>query len=138
MLRSNPRMRSLELCFRIGMKWPVNLEHELVIVLHADAGMSRKLPCQGRRIKYVAHLARLEIDATAIEKFVDQIGTVLEYVDQLKGVDTEGVRPTSHAISRTNAFREDEQSGHLDPAAAVLSNAPEKENGSFIVPKVVG
>ncbi|MGB5620190.1 MAG: Asp-tRNA(Asn)/Glu-tRNA(Gln) amidotransferase subunit GatC [Desulfobacterales bacterium] len=88
-------------------------------------------------ILHVAHLARLEIDATAIEKFVDQIGTVLEYVDQLKGVDTEGVRPTSHAISRTNAFREDEQSGHLDPAA-VLSNAPEKENGSFIVPKVVG
>ncbi|MGA9477547.1 MAG: Asp-tRNA(Asn)/Glu-tRNA(Gln) amidotransferase subunit GatC [Desulfobacterales bacterium] len=52
-------------------------------------------------------------------------------------MDTEGVRPTSHAISRTNAFREDEQSGHLDPASA-LSNAPEKENGSFIVPKVVG
>jgi len=88
-------------------------------------------------ILYVANLARLEIDAAAIEKFVDQIGTVLDYVDQLKGVDTEGVRPTSHAISRTNAFREDELSGHLDPAAA-LSNAPEKENGSFIVPKVVG
>ena len=88
-------------------------------------------------ILYVANLARLEIDATTIEKFVDQIGTVLEYVDQLKGVDTEGVRPTSHAISRTNAFREDEQSGHLDPTE-VLTNAPEKEDGSFIVPKVVG
>jgi aspartyl-tRNA(Asn)/glutamyl-tRNA(Gln) amidotransferase subunit C len=88
-------------------------------------------------ILYVAQLARLELDAAAIEKFVDQIGTVLDYVDQLKSADTEGVRPTSHAISRTNAFREDAQSGHLDPAAA-LSNAPEKENGSFIVPKVVG
>jgi aspartyl-tRNA(Asn)/glutamyl-tRNA(Gln) amidotransferase subunit C len=88
-------------------------------------------------ILYVAHLARLELDAAAIEKFVDQIGTVLDYVDQLKGVDTDGVWPTSHAISRTNAFREDERGGHLDPAAA-LSNAPEKENGSFIVPKVVG
>jgi aspartyl-tRNA(Asn)/glutamyl-tRNA(Gln) amidotransferase subunit C len=52
-------------------------------------------------------------------------------------VDTEGVRPTSHAISRTNAFREDEQSGHLD-LDAVLTNAPEKEDGSFVVPKVVG
>jgi aspartyl-tRNA(Asn)/glutamyl-tRNA(Gln) amidotransferase subunit C len=88
-------------------------------------------------ILYVAQLARLKLDAAAIEKFVDQIGTVLDYVDQLKGVNTEGVRPTSHAISRTNAFREDDQSGHLDPAA-VLTNAPEKENGSFIVPKVVG
>lgn len=88
-------------------------------------------------ILYVAHLARLELDAAAIEKFVDQIGTVLDYVDQLKGVDTGGVRPTAHAISRTNAFREDEQSAHLDPAA-VFTNAPEKEDGSFIVPKVVG
>jgi aspartyl-tRNA(Asn)/glutamyl-tRNA(Gln) amidotransferase subunit C len=88
-------------------------------------------------ILYVAQLARLELDAAAIQKFADQIGTVLDYVDQLKGVDTEGVRPTSHAISLTNAFREDEPIGHLD-RAAVLSNAPEKEDGSFIVPKVVG
>jgi aspartyl-tRNA(Asn)/glutamyl-tRNA(Gln) amidotransferase subunit C len=34
-------------------------------------------------ILYVAQLARLELDAAAIEKFVDQIGTVLDYVDQL-------------------------------------------------------
>jgi aspartyl-tRNA(Asn)/glutamyl-tRNA(Gln) amidotransferase subunit C len=88
-------------------------------------------------ILYVAHLARLELDEAAIEKFVDQIGTVLAYVDQLKSVETEGVRATSHAISRTNAFREDEQGGHLHTAAA-LANAPEKEAGSFIVPKVVG
>ncbi|MFZ0613257.1 MAG: Asp-tRNA(Asn)/Glu-tRNA(Gln) amidotransferase subunit GatC [Desulfobacterales bacterium] len=88
-------------------------------------------------IIYVARLARLELDATAIEKFVDQIGTVLDYVDQLKRVDTEGVRATSHAVSLTNAFREDAPHGHLDPTAA-LANAPEKEDGSFIVPKVLG
>ncbi len=81
-------------------------------------------------ILHVAHLARLEIDATAIEKFVDQIGTVLEYVDQLKGVDTEGVRPTSHAISRTNAFREDEQSGHLDPDCG-FEQCPRKRERKF-------
>ncbi|MFZ1200039.1 MAG: Asp-tRNA(Asn)/Glu-tRNA(Gln) amidotransferase subunit GatC [Desulfobacterales bacterium] len=88
-------------------------------------------------IIYVARLARLELDAAAIEKFVDQIGTVLNYVDQLKNVDTAGVRATSHAVSRTNAFREDAPHGHLDTAAA-LANAPEKEDGSFVVPKVLG
>ncbi len=86
---------------------------------------------------HVAQLARLELDEKAIETFSDQIGTILTYVDQLKGVDTEDVRPTSHAIALTNAFREDELKNHLDTEAA-LGNAPETDDGSFIVPKVVG
>jgi len=86
---------------------------------------------------HVAQLARLELDDKAIATFSDQIGTILTYVDQLKGVDTEDVRPTSHAIALTNAFREDELKDHLDTEAA-LGNAPEKDDGSFIVPKVVG
>jgi aspartyl-tRNA(Asn)/glutamyl-tRNA(Gln) amidotransferase subunit C len=90
-----------------------------------------------QEILYVADLARLELDDAAVEKFVEQIGTVLAYVDQLKSAKTEGVRPTSHAIARTNAFREDELGRHLDTAAA-LANAPEEEDGSFIVPKVIG
>jgi len=86
---------------------------------------------------HVAHLARLDLDDAAIEKFVDQIGTILAYVDQLKSVDTAGVRPTSHAIALTNAFRDDVLKEHLDTETA-LANAPEKNGGSFIVPKVVG
>ena len=72
-----------------------------------------------------------------IDKFSGQIGTILDYVDKLNEVDTEGVRPTSHAISLTNAFREDEQIDHLEREEA-LANAPEKEDGNFVVPKVVG
>jgi aspartyl-tRNA(Asn)/glutamyl-tRNA(Gln) amidotransferase subunit C len=88
-------------------------------------------------ILHVAHLARLELDDAAIDKFADQIGTVLEYVDQLKTVDTEGVKPTSHAISLTNAFREDELREHLQ-TEKVLANAPQRVDGSFVVPKVIG
>ncbi len=89
------------------------------------------------QILHVAHLARLELDQAAVETFAGQISTVLEYVDQLQGVNTQGVKPTSHAISLTNAFREDKQRDHLDTEKA-LANAPEKEDGSFVVPKVVG
>jgi aspartyl-tRNA(Asn)/glutamyl-tRNA(Gln) amidotransferase subunit C len=86
---------------------------------------------------YVAELARLNLDEAAIEKFAGQIGEILEYVDKLKEVNTDGVKPTSHAISLTNAFREDTQQAHLDREAA-LANAPDKEAGNFVVPKVVG
>ena len=88
-------------------------------------------------VLYVADLARLNLAEAAIEKFAGQIGEILEYVDKLNEVNTEGVKPTSHAISLTNAFREDEPREHLDREKA-LANAPEKEAGSFIVPKVVG
>ena len=88
-------------------------------------------------VVYVANLARLDLDDASIEKFASQIGTILEYVDTLKRVDTTGVRPTSHAIALTNAFREDTPQEHLDRDTA-LANAPEKEDGNFLVPKVIG
>ncbi len=88
-------------------------------------------------VLYVADLARLNLDDAAIDKFAGQIGEILDYVDQLNEVDTDGVKPTSHAISLTNAFREDEPREHLEREKA-LANAPEKEDGNFVVPKVVG
>ncbi|BBO89993.1 Asp-tRNA(Asn)/Glu-tRNA(Gln) amidotransferase subunit GatC [Desulfosarcina ovata] len=87
-------------------------------------------------VLHVANLARLEIDDADVERFAGQIGTILDYVDTLKQVDTAGVAATSHAITLTNAFREDEETGHLDPQTA-LANAPEKDEGAFVVPKVI-
>jgi len=87
-------------------------------------------------VLHVANLARLDVDKVLIDKFAGQIGTVLEYVDKLKALDTEGVIPTSHAIFLTNAFREDDERQSFDSDSA-LSNAPEKEDGNFIVPKVI-
>lgn len=84
----------------------------------------------------VADLARLDLDEAAIDKFADQIGTILEYIDTLNQVDTEGVNPTSHAIFLTNAFREDIEAEPFDRNMS-LANAPVKEDGNFMVPKVI-
>lgn len=87
-------------------------------------------------IIHVANLARLELTPEDIDKFSIQIGEILEHVDSLKRVDTDGVMPTSHAISLTNAFRDDEVLEPLDRDQS-LANAPEAEDGSFIVPKII-
>lgn len=84
----------------------------------------------------VAALARLDLPEASIKPFAEQISTILDYVDTLKNVDTEGVPGTSHAISLTNAFREDEPHEHLERDSA-LANAPEKEDGTFTVPRVI-
>ena len=88
------------------------------------------------QVRYVAELARLELDATSTDIFARQIGTILEYVESLNHVDTQGVPPTSHAISLTNAFRRDETQGSLKRETA-LANAPDQEEGHFVVPKVI-
>ena len=85
---------------------------------------------------HVANLARLNMDKASIERFAGQIGTILEYVDKLNRLDTKGVTPTAQAIYLTNAFREDVEREHLERDRA-LANAPEKEDGTFVVPKII-
>jgi aspartyl-tRNA(Asn)/glutamyl-tRNA(Gln) amidotransferase subunit C len=86
---------------------------------------------------HVAALARLNLDEEAIALYTKQLGDILAYMDTLNRVDTQDVPPTSHAISITNAFRDDEVRASIDREGA-LRNAPESEDGSFIVPKVIG
>ncbi|MFC1896254.1 Asp-tRNA(Asn)/Glu-tRNA(Gln) amidotransferase subunit GatC [Thermodesulfobacteriota bacterium] len=87
-------------------------------------------------ILHVASLARLHLDEGNVERFTRQLGEILEYMDTLNQVDTSGVRPTSHAIFITNAFRDDEAEESMD-LDDVLANAPEGEDGDFIVPRVI-
>ncbi len=85
----------------------------------------------------VAKLARLELDESLADKLSIQVGSILEYIETLNTVDTTDVPPTTHAISLTNAFREDivkEQPG----TEKAIANAPESEDGCFVVPKIVG
>jgi aspartyl-tRNA(Asn)/glutamyl-tRNA(Gln) amidotransferase subunit C len=88
-------------------------------------------------VRYVAHLARLDLDEESTDKFAGQIDEILGYVEKLNQVDTKGIKPTSHAISLTNAFRDDEKREPIERELA-MANAPEEEDGLFVVPKVVG
>jgi aspartyl-tRNA(Asn)/glutamyl-tRNA(Gln) amidotransferase subunit C len=88
------------------------------------------------QVRYVANLARLEIDPDRVGVLADQLAGILGYMDKLNEVDTEGVAATSHAIALTNAFRQDQVHAHL-PRERALENAPEQSAGSFVVPKVI-
>ena len=87
-------------------------------------------------VLHVANLARLDIDERNIDTLAGQIGKILEYVDMLSRVNTDGVKPTTHAIFLTNAFREDSETLHMDREKA-LANAPDKQDGNFVVPRVI-
>jgi aspartyl-tRNA(Asn)/glutamyl-tRNA(Gln) amidotransferase subunit C len=89
-----------------------------------------------QEVLHVAHLARLNMDESMVERFSEQLGNILEYVETLNQLDTTGVAPTSHAIDMSNAFREDALSASIDRQNA-MRNAPQEDEGSFIVPKVI-
>ena len=87
-------------------------------------------------IEYVGILAKLELSDEEKEKAKEEMGKMLEYIEILNELDTQGIEPMSHVFPVTNVFREDIVTNG-DDREAVLSNAPEKKDGSFEVPKTV-
>jgi aspartyl-tRNA(Asn)/glutamyl-tRNA(Gln) amidotransferase subunit C len=84
----------------------------------------------------VARLARLNLSAEETRLFQNQLGQVLEHAAKLREVDVSNVEVSAHSIPVFNVFREDEPRDWFS-AEEALSNAPQKANGLFIVPKVV-
>lgn len=87
-------------------------------------------------IKYIAHLARIEISPEEEKKFGGQLGHILEHIEKLKQLDVSNVEPTAHAVPLVNVTRADEVRSSL-PHDQALRNAPAQSNGLFIVPKIV-
>lgn len=87
-------------------------------------------------VKYVAKLARLNLSPKEVNATTEQLDRILTYVDKLNELETEGVEPTTHALSIQNAFREDEVKKSLDQKNA-LANGPLKNDDAFVVPKVI-
>ena len=86
-------------------------------------------------VEHVAKLARLELTEEEKEKFTNQLGDILEYINQLNEVNTENVEPMAHPLPIVNVMREDKIEKY-DNLEAMLKNAPEEEDGYYKVPKI--
>ena len=87
-------------------------------------------------VRWVAHLARLQLTDAELATMTRQLSAIVEYVDQLKQVNTDGVEPLAHALEVRNVFREDEPTPSLSVADA-LANAPERRGDFYAVPAVL-
>jgi aspartyl-tRNA(Asn)/glutamyl-tRNA(Gln) amidotransferase subunit C len=88
-------------------------------------------------VRHVAKLARLELAPAEELRLTEELGAILDYVEQLGQVDVSGVEPTAHALPIRNVQREDRVTPSLSPEE-VLRNAPAKEQGMFRVPRIIG
>ena len=87
-------------------------------------------------VRKVAKLARLDLPDDTIATYTGQLERILDYVDQLQAVDTEGVLPTTRAVEVVNATREDTVI-NTDVRQELLDQAPQREGDFFRVPKIL-
>jgi aspartyl-tRNA(Asn)/glutamyl-tRNA(Gln) amidotransferase subunit C len=89
------------------------------------------------QVQHIAELAKLDLQKAEIEKFRQQLSSILEYVELLNEVDTSNIEPTAQTTGLKNVFREDKPSKkEVLTQGEVLANAPEKQEG-FIKTKAV-
>ena len=87
-------------------------------------------------IKYLESLARITLTEEEEKKVGGELQDILTYIDKLNELDTEGVEAMSHCFPLSNVFRKDEVGTSMFPDE-IVANAPESQDGSFVVPKTV-
>ncbi len=85
---------------------------------------------------HVAKLARLTLSESEAAKYQKDLNSILNYVESLEELDTEGVSPMSHVLDIKNVWKEDRPSKKKKDDD-LLSNAPIREKGYFKVPKIL-
>lgn len=85
----------------------------------------------------VAKLSKLKLTEEEVKVFSKQLGDILKFIEKLNELDTENVKPFYELINQDTPLREDTPKESLSQEEA-LKNAPQKEDGFFVVPRVVG
>lgn len=87
-------------------------------------------------IKYLESLARITLSEEEEKKVGGELQDILTYIDMLNELDTDGVEAMSHCFPVTNVMRDDVVSESMTPEE-ITANAPEAQDGCFVVPKTV-
>ena len=87
-------------------------------------------------VRHVATLARLDLAQDEQERLAGELDRILEYMDKLNELDTDGVEPLSHAVDVVNVLRPD-RVVNQPRTDALLGNAPARDDDFLSVPKII-
>ena len=91
-------------------------------------------------IRRLAQLARLDLEHADAVRTLSQLNGIFSLVEQLQAVDTIGIEPLSHPLATIQAMSlrlRTDQVTETDQREANMANAPQQEDGLFLVPKVI-
>ncbi|AHK78142.1 MULTISPECIES: Asp-tRNA(Asn)/Glu-tRNA(Gln) amidotransferase subunit GatC [Ectothiorhodospira] len=87
-------------------------------------------------VRKIAHLARLSVQEEDLQGYARNLSDILDLVQQMEGVDTQGVTPMAHPLDASQRLRADEPT-ETDQRDHFQGNAPAVESGLYLVPKVI-
>jgi aspartyl-tRNA(Asn)/glutamyl-tRNA(Gln) amidotransferase subunit C len=86
----------------------------------------------------LANLARLDLTEEEIEEFVGELSEILQYVEQLQGIDVTGLKPTQQVTGLTNVTRPDEIVDYNYQPKELLKNVPSVQDDLIKVKRIIG
>jgi aspartyl-tRNA(Asn)/glutamyl-tRNA(Gln) amidotransferase subunit C len=103
---------------------------------HDDASNDSASGMDRKTVAKVANLARIKITADEEKKYAEELSGIMDWIEQLGEVNTDGIEPMTSVVEVKLHERPDEitDGGYADE---ILANAPETQEGFFVVPKVV-
>jgi aspartyl-tRNA(Asn)/glutamyl-tRNA(Gln) amidotransferase subunit C len=87
-------------------------------------------------VKRLAALAKIGLTGDEVTVMAAEIGAIMEFVEQLQSVDTDGVEPTDQVTGLVDVMRADEVKPSMSPDE-LLANAPEREANYLKVRRVL-
>jgi aspartyl-tRNA(Asn)/glutamyl-tRNA(Gln) amidotransferase subunit C len=88
------------------------------------------------QIRRVADLARIEVSDAEAQRVLAQLNDIFRMIERMQALDTEGVEPMAHPLGGVQRLRDDVVTVG-DERNANLANAPEQQDGLFLVPRVI-
>ena len=84
----------------------------------------------------IAHLARLEVTAEELPRYGQELGAILDLVEQMNRVNTSQVAPMAHPLGAIQRLRPDEVT-ESDQREVLQAGAPAVRDGLYLVPRVI-
>lgn len=88
------------------------------------------------QVRRIAHLARIEVTDAEAERTLAQLADIFAMIEKMRAVDTTGIEPMAHPLGGSQRLREDVVT-ETDRRSENMRNAPEQQDGLFLVPKVI-
>lgn len=91
-----------------------------------------------KEVEHIAELARIRLTEKERHKFTEDLGNILNFVDKLNEVNTDGVEPVSNMTGLDSVFRKDEASAEIDPEKSkrLVDQAPDSKDNYVKVKSV--
>jgi aspartyl-tRNA(Asn)/glutamyl-tRNA(Gln) amidotransferase subunit C len=88
------------------------------------------------QIRRIADLARIDVTDAEAQRVLEQLTDIFRMIERMQAVDTEGLEPMAHPLGGAQRLRDDVVTV-ADERAGNLANAPEQQDGLFLVPRVI-